>query len=521
MKKILSIALILVIALFLSGCSNKVTVIDFYGMDYNEALGWALENNVTLKPSSAYNDDVVPYAIFAQEIEAGTKIEEDTEIPITYSRGYDPKGVITLIDFSGMVESEIREWLSEVDINKFNIYETFSNDGVLGEFVSVEVVKKEERDDMLREDTYNFYFSKGSLEVEEVDLFKSGTIRGVNLGGWFVLEGWMAPDLFSGVNGSDETAFMQQKENASDAIINHYETFITEDDFIWLADHDVNYVRLPIPWWLFGVENAYAGTEYEVDYEASVNYIDQAMIWAEENNINVLLDLHTAPGCQNGFDNGGITGLIDWPKAENVALTLDIIEDITIHFSQYDSLWGIEVLNEPAWEVDITILKNYYLDAYDIIRTYNSDVYVGFHDGFRNYMTYSWIPFFEDNDFTNVFFDIHLYQVFGDGWADFDIVDHVNFVHNEQLNTIAQYDGVVPIVIGEWSLGLQGNVFEGLDYNSIMEVRTAFANAQLNVYETGMGHFFWSYKIDRDSHLEWDFRRLIEEGVLPSENYNN
>ena len=27
------------------------------------------------------------------------------------------------------------------------------------------------------------------------------TVRGVNLGGWFVLEGWMSPSLFTGVTG--------------------------------------------------------------------------------------------------------------------------------------------------------------------------------------------------------------------------------------------------------------------------------------------------------------------------------
>jgi len=43
----------------------------------------------------------------------------------------------------------------------------------------------------------------------------------------------------------------------------------------------------------------------------------------------------------------------------------------------------------------------------------------------------------------------------------------------------------------------------------------AFANAQMNNYGEGMGWFFWNYKIDADSHLEWDFKRLVENEIFP------
>ena len=44
--------------------------------------------------------------------------------------------------------------------------------------------------------------------------------------------------------------------------------------------------------------------------------------------------------------------------------------------------------------------------------------------------------------------------------------------------------------------------------------KMAFGAAQFNEFENVFGWFFWSYKIDRDSHLEWDFRRLIEQGAV-------
>lgn len=518
MKKIFMSVMTLLLVTILLGCSDTITVPDFYGQDYGDVLSWAKDNDISINISSDYNDDVLPRSVFSQSIAAGEKMPLSSELDIVYSRGYNPNGEITVPDFSGQTISDISSWLSTNNITKYYFYDTFDRTIPKGEFVGYESTNTENRDTTLRKDTYFFYFSKGDLEIADVVFDNPSTARGVNLGGWFVLEGWMSPNLFSGVNGSDETAFMEQKPNAVVELENHWNTFITEDDFEYLSLHGIEYVRIPIPWWLDGAsfEYTHENVTHNVQYANSLYYIERAMEWAETYNIKVLLDLHTAPGCQNGFDNGGITGVLQWPSSENVSLTVEVIDFIAEHFSSYDSLWGIEVLNEPGWGVNMGILQGYYVDAYEAIRNHNETVWVGFHDGFRNYDTTSWRNFFRDNDFENVFFDIHLYQTFGDTWGDFDIVDHVDFVNDAQYRTVHQYDGIVPIVIGEWSLGLQGNVFEGLNAEGTEEVRRAFGNAQLNVFEDAFGWFFWSYKIDRTSHLEWDMRRLIDNGTFPN-----
>ena len=82
-----------------------------------------------------------------------------------------------------------------------------------------------------------------------------------------------------------------------------------------------------------------------------------------------------------------------------------------------------------------------------------------------------------------------------------------------------QYDGVVPVVIGEWSLGLQGNVYAGLNTESIELVRRAFGNAQLNEYENAFGWFFWNYKLSKEStkkRIGWSFRDVVSKGYLPN-----
>jgi len=486
---------------------GAIIIPDFYNVDFGDALVWSFENNVKLNISSDFNDDVEPNAVYSQSVEAGAYVLPEGELDIEYSRGYNPNGVIEVPDFTGQSRDYIVNWLEENNIGKYTFYNRFS-ELEEGSYIGYDVSKLDEREENLRRDQYKFYLSYGPVEVQELALNNMDAVRGVNLGGWFVLEGWMTPDLFNGVNGSDETVFMEQKENAEAVLEEHWATFIVEEDFAWLAEHGVEYVRLPIPWWYQG----------DGIYGDSRAYIHQAMQWANQYGIKVLLDLHTAPGCQNGFDNGGIAGVLEWPNdPANVALTIEKLQDITTDFRIYASFWGIEVLNEPGWSVDLGILQQFYRDAYDAIRVIDQDVWVGFHDGFRMYLENEWIAFFAGHDFDKVFFDIHLYQVFGDGWQNKDINYHLWWVAVEQHKAVHRYDGIVPTIVGEWSLGLQGNVYEGLDSESIRNLHIAFGNAQLNVYDQGMGWFFWNYKLDRDGYDAWSYKKLVESGIFPDD----
>lgn len=493
---------------------NHVLVPNFIGGAASNALQWGFANGVTVSLNSEFNDDVPKDQVYSQSVAEGEYVLKGESISVIYSRGFSPDGEITVPDFTGMTKEEIKAWANSNQISAVHFYSSYDESAV-GNYLGYDVKKVDEHEGNLRRDRYLFYFSAGPIQIEELRMDDPSKIRGVNLGGWFVLEGWMTPDLFSGVDGSDETVFMEQKPNAEEALKEHWETFITEDDFLWLQEHGVEYIRLPIPWWYEGDSTVVDGRT--VVYADSSDYIHKAMQWAEKYDLKVLLDLHTAPGCQNGFDNGGIAGQIGWDTPENRALTVQVLEKITVEFSKYTSLWGIEVLNEPVgWGLNMDNLIQFYKDAYTKIRFHNQNVQIGFHDAFTGWDYYLWRDFFTENDFRNVFFDMHLYQVFGDMWGDFDIHDHLEWVAVEQDKAVHRFDGIVPVVIGEWSIGLQGNVYEGLSSESIKMLKIAFANAQINKYDEGMGWFFWNYKIDASSHLEWDFKRLVEAEIFPN-----
>lgn len=81
---------------------------------------------------------------------------------------------------------------------------------------------------------------------------KSGKIHGVNLGGWLVLEIWIKPSLFEGQSAEDEYTLCQSlgMDKAITLLKKHQETWITADDFKWLAAHGLNAVRLPVGYWV-------------------------------------------------------------------------------------------------------------------------------------------------------------------------------------------------------------------------------------------------------------------------------
>ena len=58
-------------------------------------------------------------------------------------------------------------------------------------------------------------------------------LRGVNLGGWLVLEKWITPSLFAGLQATDETSYCVElgEAEATRRLHQHWNTFITRDDF--------------------------------------------------------------------------------------------------------------------------------------------------------------------------------------------------------------------------------------------------------------------------------------------------
>jgi aryl-phospho-beta-D-glucosidase BglC (GH1 family) len=71
--------------------------------------------------------------------------------------------------------------------------------------------------------------------------------RGLNLGGWFVTEGWLNLAIYNEIavepKGSD---FDLARSGNRAAMERHWDTWVTEDDWKWMKDRGFNSVRLPV-----------------------------------------------------------------------------------------------------------------------------------------------------------------------------------------------------------------------------------------------------------------------------------
>lgn len=133
-------------------------------------------------------------------------------------------------------------------------------------------------------------------------------------------------------------------------------------------------------------------TDADTDFGTSVApyipgawpYLLKALNWARAHDIHVIVDLHGAPGSQNGYDNSGQrTSNPQWAvNPANVSRTID-----TLRFMA-DQIGGmvdvLELVNEAAgftssvWAANI---RQFFQDGYTAVREV-SDVNVMIGDAF-------------------------------------------------------------------------------------------------------------------------------------------
>jgi glucan 1,3-beta-glucosidase len=147
-------------------------------------------------------------------------------------------------------------------------------------------------------------------------------IRGVNLGGWMVLEPWITPSLFYQFLGGGEktTAFdmytfceVLGPKKANAQLQRHWKTWVTEDIIKELAESGaVNSLRLPVGDFMYKPYGPYVGC-----VDGALEHVDNLMDWAYTHGLTVLIDIHTMKDSQNGFDNSGQSMGFEWTSALN------------------------------------------------------------------------------------------------------------------------------------------------------------------------------------------------------------
>ncbi|KAJ7105074.1 exo-beta-1,3-glucanase [Mycena crocata] len=222
--------------------------------------------------------------------------------------------------------------------------------------------------------------------------------RGVNLGGWLVTEPFITPALYEKyVNKSnivvvDEwTLSLAMGANLAKEMEEHYKTFITEEDFAKIAAAGLNWVRIPIGFWVVEAINDepfLVGTSW--------TYFLKAIQWARKYGIRIFMDLHALPGSQNGWNHSGKSGTVNFMNGvmgiANAQRTLTYLRTLTEFASQdqyRDVVCVIGIVNEILWSAIGQVgVQSFYYGAYEAIRTSTGvgagrGPYMAIHEGFQ------------------------------------------------------------------------------------------------------------------------------------------
>ncbi|BEI87920.1 uncharacterized protein CcaverHIS019_0106380 [Cutaneotrichosporon cavernicola] len=376
--------------------------------------------------------------------------------------------------------------------------------------------------------------------------------RGVNLGGWLVTEPFIVPALYEKYNNAtpkavDEYTLSQAMgANLAKEMEEHYNTFITEKDFADIAAAGLNWVRIPIGYWAIGTQ----GDEPYLE-KVSWAYFTKAISWGRKYGIRILLDLHSLPGSQNGWNHSGRSGTINWMRGAmglaNAQRSLEYLRS----FTQYISQPGVKevvpmlgLVNEVLYgDVGKDAMGSFYFESIEMIRGITGSgkgngPLVAFHDGFQG--PANWDGFLTGAD--RLVMDQHPYLAFGG-------VNQNPWPQQTQqacgwgggVNDTAASWGV--IIGGEWSLATNdcGMWLNGVDvtgqyattYGSCTQFedwRTWDATFKQNLLNHAMGSmdalqnfFFWTWRIG-DSTVRgyaaspmWHYQLGLEQGWLPKD----
>lgn len=403
--------------------------------------------------------------------------------------------------------------------------------------------------------------------------FAYGTmpIRGVNVGGWLSIEPFITPSLFNHFTTSDGvidewTLTKTLGGQAKSTIEPHYSSWVQESTFADIQAAGFDHVRIPFSYW--------AVTTYEGDpYVPLVSwrYLLRGIEWARKYGLRINLDLHGAPGSQNGWNHSGRQGEIRWLNGTDGTLngdrTIDIHKQLSAFFTQpryknIITMYGL--VNEPRMvELDEDTVLAWTKEATAAVQGNNFTGIVIFGDGFMGLDKWQG----QLQGINDLLLDVHQYVIFNVDQIVLDHHDKINFACGgwtaQAVRSENKATGFGPTLCGEWSQAdtdcatYLNNVGVGSRWEGTLNMIDTpggntngsvlsptcpthnnprcsceganaspsdwsdqykqwllmFAEAQMHSFEQGWGWFYWTW--ETESAAQWSYKTSLAAGTMP------
>ncbi|KAK7607913.1 glucan endo-1,6-beta-glucosidase B [Phyllosticta paracitricarpa] len=379
-------------------------------------------------------------------------------------------------------------------------------------------------------------------------------IRGVNAGSQYILEPWMAADVWQNTLGCGdaqaerqcvETTYNGDMDAAGAAWQTHWDSWITQDDIRQMV--------------------AYGGFDHLVKFCG----------WASDAGLYIIIDLHGLPGRQvanNAFtgDYQSTTGFYQSDyESERAYEFLSWMTNQTHTNNAFRNVGTIEIVNEPKREDSGDtewLVEHYYGSAIDAVT--GAEEALGVADAARLHIAVMddlWcvptippvssfaffsplvrsfldfplpdhhIPPFAHPSLTNMargsgpspstaltttqlsrlLYDDHNYQHSPITECGGALVCALSYTCSETVGQGNRVDSQTPKFVGEWALKLDQLAGQEEENREFFEQYFA---AQMDMYERTSGWVYWSWKVVGNANftdaLQWGYSNAVTAGII-------
>ena len=276
-------------------------------------------------------------------------------------------------------------------------------------------------------------------------------LKGLNLGGWLVMEPWMCPADSGGL--PDTYSIITKLDSrfgvaAEQGLIKAYQTnWITTGDLDNITNGGYNCIRVPV-WW---------GNFYSITNTTSSGWRSDAFAvldWLVTNcasrGLYVVIDMHGVVGGQSTSDDTGRQNQNQyWTNTADQSQTGYMWTQIASHYKDNSTVAGYDLINEPDGTSSTSVVWPVYNSLYNTIRSVDTNHIIIMEGTFGSW-NWSMLPNPSANHWTNIVYSMHEYQYNGtvaqiEAGADNQVTDYHNHVSWN-----------VPDYIGEWNNMGQG-----------------------------------------------------------------
>ncbi len=329
----------------------------------------------------------------------------------------------------------------------------------------------------------NFLKTKGFSIVDGQG--RPVVLRGVNLGGWLMMEGY----IMHASNVAEQVFKKKFARVLGTEVLTSFERdfrdhFIRENDIKTIADFGFNCVRVPFN------GRAIEKRPYQYDGEG-LKYLDNVVRFAEKYKVWLILDLHAACGAQNhDWHSDSLGRTLLWQKKELRERTFKLWEFLADRYKDKPALAGYDLLNEAVLE-DAKLLNAFYKQLIKTIRGVDQN-HILFVEGNRWAQDLGCLEDFCDD---HLVLSIHVYQPLE---FTFNFIPHLQYPRETKKDLHKLLSGYAalaqrrqrPIYVGEFGV----NAREGL-YGEDFWVKDAVNCFQ----EFGFSWTYWTYKAVKNS----------------------